>query len=1319
MANYPETNSSPNFPEIEKKIQKFWLENNIFQKSVDALPPQKNSGKEFSFFDGPPFANGLPHYGHLLTSCVKDLYARYHTMLGERTERVFGWDCHGLPAEMEAEKELGIRGQLAIQEYGIEKFNNTCRTSVMKYTSEWKEYVNRVGRWVDFDNGYKTMDKNYMESVIWAFSELYKKGLVYEGHKVMPYSWAAETPLSNFETRLDNSYREKISKAITVAFELEGESAKKLFADSKLGSKVPLPFQGERLGEGMGINPSDFQYFPAQGKEINFTSDNKSATRRDDITLERASKLRKDSTESEKSLWNILRDRNLENYKFRRQHAIDNYIVDFVCVEEKLVVELDGSQHLQNAEYDKKRTEFLNSQGYSVLRFWNSEVLGNEEGVASVILGVLKTSTSPHLTSPLRRGEGFPSDNTPKIYVLAWTTTPWTLPSNLALAVNPSMRYRAVFVNDTTCYISSINSSTQLFSGTNDKGSTENAGFIFDGKRLLNLRYKPLLPYFDPNHPANADKKAKLQKQIGDKAFTILEGDFVSDADGTGIVHLAPGFGEDDQRVCQANGICLPENGGIICPVDEAGKFTSEIFDIPELKLQHLNVIAETKKSEDEPYKEDQLKKYGLANLRIVKYLKNKNQVIKEEDYKHNYPHCWRTDTPLIYKAVPSWYVKVTTFKDRMVELNQKINWIPEHIRDGQFGKWLENAHDWAISRNRFWGAPIPIWRSNNPQNKKLYVFGSIREIQDFFGVEVNDLHRPYIDELTKPDPENPQYTIKRVPEVLDCWFESGSMPFAEVHFPHGEKWKNGCRFSGHYGQKDFSFQPANFIVEYTAQTRGWFYTLMVLSTALFNEIPFKNCICHGVILGEPMKNPTTGAMEKQKLSKRLKNYPDPVEVFNTLGADAMRWMMISSPVMNGGELTISKSGDDIKEVVRLVLKPIWNAYHFFCLYANSDGIEAQINFKSENLLDRYILAKLKNAVEQIKTSLDAYNTATACSAVSDFFEVLNNWYIRRSRERFWESEKTENKLSAYNTLYTCLVTICQAASPLLPFLTEEIYKGLTGKESVHLEKFPDVSKIENHYRTPPISTNMRLIGNDANLTGPMDKARDICNVGLSIRSKENLRIRQPLAKVHVVGNIHLSQDYADIVKEELNVKEVEFSSDLQDKAELKLKINFPALGKRLPDKVKEIIPSSKQGKWVKLPDGRIKIAGEILEKDECELLLEPKDKKGAASLSTNDALVILDLNLTPELIEEGIARDVVRLIQQARKEADLDIANRIDLSLTVPESYKNAVVANSNYIQEQTLAVSLDLSGKKYDKFNNVYEIEKDKVEISFAVAS
>ena len=833
---YPDVKSSVSFPEIEEEVLKYWKENNIFNKSVENRKSKiGNQNNEFIFYDGPPFANGLPHYGHLLTGFIKDVFARYQTTKGKKVERRFGWDCHGLPAEMGAEKELGFSGRIAISEYGIDKFNNHCRLSVMKYSSDWEKYVNRQARWVDFNNSYKTMDKNYMESVLWAFKELYNKGLIYESMRVMPYSWACETPLSNFETRLDNSYRQKTDKAITVSF--------------------------------------------------------------------------------------VLSD--------RPQNAPEGFI-----------------------EYR----------------------------------------------------------------ILAWTTTPWTLPSNLALAVNSDFNY-AFVPNGDICYIIAsfaVNHYAKELNVEKDKTDFKTV----KGKELAGLKYKPIFNYFK-DHP---------------NSFRILTGDFVIEGDGTGIVHMAPGFGEDDQLLCQQEGIEL------VCPVDNAGKFTAEIPDFAGMQVFD-------------------------ANDPIIIKLKNQGNWLKTEQYIHNYPHCWRTDTPLIYKAVPSWYVKVTEFKDRMVELNQQINWIPGNVKDGLFGKWLENARDWSISRNRFWGTPIPVWRSNDPKYPRIDVYGSCVELEKDFGVKIEDLHKPFIDGLTRPNPDDPtgKSMMVRVEDVFDCWFESGSMPYGQAHYPFENKeW-----FESHF--------PADFIVEYSAQTRGWFYTLMVLSTALFDRPPFLNCICHGVILD------STG----QKLSKRLNNYADPLELFDKYGADALRVTMLSSNVVRGQELLIDKDGKMVFNSLRLFIKPIWNAYHFFCLYANLDGVKAKYDISSGNILDRYILSKLKIAVGRIENSMDQFDTVETYAAITDFFEVLNNWYIRRSRSRFWKTEQDADKLSAYNTLYTCLEVMMKAMSSLLPLISENIYRSLTGGLSVHLEGFPNVDSIKI----------------EENLVKAMDQVLDIRNDDLFIRS--------------------------------------------------------------------------------------------------------------------------------------------------------------------------------------------------------------------------
>ncbi len=795
---YPKVEGDIKQGEVEEKVLEIWNKNDIFKLSVD-----KNDGNDFVFFDGPPFANGLPHYGHLLAGFIKDTVARYQTMKGKKVIRKFGWDCHGLPAEQSAEKGLGISGKKAIEEYGIEKFNTYCREDVLRYVNEWKKYVNRSGRWVDFENGYKTMNLNYMESVIWVFKQLYDKGLLYEDYRIMPYSWKLQTPLSNMETKMDDSYRERSDKAVTVKFKL-----------------------------------------------------------------------------------------------------ID-------------------------------KPEFLKSKK--------------------------------------------------DVYTLAWTTTPWTLPSNLALTINKDADY-VLLEKDNSLFIIGKNVidkyKKELFDEKEDK-------FViiseFKGFDLIGLKYEPIFDYL-----------IKLKEVKDSKnCFSIIAGDFVTLDDGTGIVHTAPGFGEDDNVVCRSVGIPT------ICPVDDAGCFKDVIYDFTGLQVFETN----------DP---------------IIMKLKQEGKWLKTEQYIHNYPHCWRTDTPLIYRAMSSWYVDVPRIKEKMLKNNQNINWIPEHVKNGRFGKWLEGAREWSITRNRFWGCPIPVWKSNDPKYPRIDVYGSLDEIERDFGVRPKDLHRPFIDKLTRKNPDDPtgKSMMVRVPDVLDCWFESGSMPYAQVHYPFENR---------EYFEKNF---PADFITEGDGQLRGWFYSLLVLSTALFDSCPFKNCISYGTIIDENGK----------KLSKRLRNYVDPYEAFEIYGSDSMRWLMLKSPALKGEEVRISKDGRDMKETLRLAIKPMLNSYNFFCMYANSDKIKAYKSFKSKNIMDIYILSKLKETIEIVDKNMSKYNIGSACREMELFFEVLNNWYIRRNKNRFWKSEKDQDKQDAYNTLYTVLTVISEAVAPLAPFTAEYIWLGLNGE---------------------------------------------------------------------------------------------------------------------------------------------------------------------------------------------------------------------------------------------------------------------------------
>ncbi|MCW5697159.1 MAG: isoleucine--tRNA ligase [Bauldia sp.] len=1010
---YPPADPSPSFPKLEEAIGARWVEEGTFQASIKRR--RDEGAPEFVFYDGPPFANGLPHYGHIVTGFVKDIVPRYETMRGKLVERRFGWDCHGLPAELTVEKELGINGRHAIETMGVARFNEACRASVMQFASDWERYVTRQARWVDFTNDYKTMDLSYMESVIWAFKQLWEKGLVYEGFRVVPYSWAAQTPLSNFETRIDDSTRPRQDPALTVAFQL---------------------------------------------------------------------------------------------------HA--------------------------------------------------------------------------------RPGEAI----APKL--LAWTTTPWTLPSNLALAVHPEADYALLQKGGEHWIIADASRAHYA----KELGGFAQVGTL-KGRDLIGRTYAPLFPYFadTPN------------------AFQVLGAEFIELGEGTGIVHMAPAFGEDDLNVSQAAGIPVRD------PVDMAGDFTAAVPD-----YAGKNVFE--------------------ANRDIIRDLKAKGVVVRHETYEHNYPHCWRTREPLIYKAMPSWYVKVTAFKDRMVELNKGISWMPEHIRDGLFGNWLANARDWNIGRNRFWGSPIPVWKSDDPAFPRIDVYGSLDEIERDFGVRLTDLHRPGVDELVRPNPDDPsgKAMMRRVPDVLDCWFESGSMPFAQVHYP----FENKDWFDDHF--------PGDFIVEYVAQTRGWFYTLMVLATALFDRAPFRSVVCHGVVLDE----------NGQKLSKSRRNYPDPFEMFDTYGADALRWFMVSSPLMSGGDLRIDREGKVVAPAVRQVLLPLWNAYSFFTLYANIDGARARLITTAEAELDRYILGKTAELVRAVEGAMEQLDLAAACAAFAPFIEALNNWYIRRSRERFWREGMDADKQAAYDTLYTALVTTTRALAPFLPYLTDHIHRALCGGRSVHLEDWPDAS----------------AFAADAALVERMDLAREVSSAALSIRTAKNLRTRLPLRKLTVAHPAHAKlTSLRDVIADEVNVKELVFADDPSAFGTKMVALDARQLGKRLGGKMKEALAAAKAGQWKPVGGGAVEVAGEVIQESEYTLRFVAAEGLDAAPFAGSAGVVALDTAVDPELEAEGIARDFIRLVQQARKDAGFAVTDRITLGYRAGDANAAAIATHRAMIEAETLA--------------------------------
>ncbi|MBG9330290.1 isoleucine--tRNA ligase [Corynebacterium diphtheriae] len=1011
------------FPDMERQVLEYWKDDETFKASLT----NREENPEYVFYDGPPFANGLPHYGHLLTGYVKDIVPRYQTMKGKLVNRVFGWDCHGLPAELEAEKQLGIKDKGEIEAMGLESFNNYCAKSVLEYTQEWKDYVTRQARWVDFDNGYKTMDMGFMESVMWAFKTLYDKGLIYQGFRVLPYSWAEHTPLSNQETRLDDSYKMRQDPTLTVTFPITGV---------KDGSAADASLVG-------------------------------------------------------------------------------------ACV-------------------------------------------------------------------------------------LAWTTTPWTLPSNLALAVNPQVNYVEVKVGDQGA--EAIRGQRVLLAEAlvgayaKELGEDHEVLAVRPGSELVGLTYQPVFNYF-------ADHE---------NAFQILAAEYVTTEDGTGIVHQAPAFGEDDMNTCKEYGI------EVVIPVDMDGKFTSLV---PEYQGQ---LVFD-------------------ANKSIIADLKASGRVVRHQTIEHSYPHSWRSGEPLIYMALPSWFVKVTKVRDRMVELNKEIDWMPSHIRDGQFGKWLEGARDWNISRNRYWGSPIPVWVSDDENYPRVDVYGSLEELERDFGVRLESLHRPHIDELTRPNPDDPtgKSTMRRVPEVLDCWFESGSMPFAQKHYP----FENKDWFDTH--------SPADFIVEYSGQTRGWFYTLHVLATALFERPAFKKVVAHGIVLGD----------DGTKMSKSRRNYPDVNEVFNRDGSDAMRWFLMSSPILRGGNLIVTEQG--IREGVRQALLPMWNAYSFLQLYSSKP---AQWSVDSSDVLDRYILAKLHDVVAAVGDALDNTDIARACDEVRTFCDALTNWYVRRSRDRFWAGD-TEHP-EAFNTLYTVLETLTRVTAPLLPMVSEVIWRGLTGERSVHLADFPQSDQFPA----------------DDDLVRAMDEVRGVCSATSSVRKAHKLRNRLPLPKVTVAlpESARLA-DFADIIRDEVNVKEVALTSDVDSVGRFDVVVNAKVAGPRLGKDVQRAIKAVKSGNYERRGDVVVADGIELVAEEFTERLVAA-DPDSTTQIDGVDGLVVLDMTLTEELEAEGWAADVIRGLQDARKASGFEVSDRIEVKLVVPEEKKEWALRHTDMIAGEVLAISFEV---------------------------
>ena len=1036
-----EISNKIHFPELEKEILQFWRDEQIFQKSIDQRPEDR----PFIFYDGPPFATGLPHYGHLLAGTIKDVIPRYKTMRNFRVERRFGWDTHGLPVEYEVEQDLKLNGAEEIREFGVGKFNEACRSIVLRYTAEWEETVDRMARWVDFENDYKTMDRDFMESVWWVFKQLWDKGLIYEGVKVVPYSWRVATPLSNFEANLN--YKDTQDPSVTLRFRM-----------------------------------------------------------------------------------------------------------------------LDA-------------------------------------------------------------------ENT---YALAWTTTPWTLPSNMALCAGPGLEYVRLLHKETGDRYHLVASRVETYF---EEGSYE----IEERMKGAALKGRPYEPLFD---------FAKKRKP-SDNAWKIYNDEYVSDESGTGLVHLAC-FGEDDVRIFNREGI------PIFDPVDEEGNFMQDMEFIAG-----LNVME--------------------ANRPISQKLKEKGLMFRQETVEHSYPFCWRTDTPLIYKPISTWFVKVESFRDRMVEHNRKVHWVPGHIRDGRFGKWLENARDWAISRNRFWGTPLPIWKS---EDGDTLCFGSVEELENASGTKVPDLHKQHVDQLVI---EHQGKTYRRVTEVLDCWFESGSMPYGQQHYPFENKEVFEANF------------PANFICEGLDQTRGWFYTLVVIAQALFDKPAFHNCVVNGLILAEDGK----------KMSKRLKNYPDPTQMLDQYGADAIRLYMLNSPAVRGEDLRFSEKG--LVETTRTLLLPLWNALAFLTTYARIDGWEPtseNLELPRNNPLDRWILSKLAGLIDEVRNQMDLYDLNRSVAPFVGFIDLLTNWYIRRSRRRFWKAGQGSDKLEAYATLFQVLRNLSRVIAPFVPFIADGIHRALKqpgDPESVHLCLFPEKEAQMNR---------------DSDLEQRMELVLSAVTMGRALRAKHQLKIRQPLRQITLITATpeaqRILEDLGELITDELNVKSVEISRDEKDLVELSAKANFKLLGRRMGKKMKSVSQAIAAMSPDQIRDYLQQGSIELMVDEEStrfeneEILVQRNQKEGLLVETDNLLTVALDTEINEELMQEGLAREFVNKVQNMRKEKNLDVMDRIVTRYRGSKVLESSLETHSDFIRTETLTNVLSsesvLEGEDWDLNGEACRISIEK---------